>query len=402
MTATPEADAAGQLRGDRPRSGAAHEPASSAARSRRARPSRREPAAGVVVGRGVEGEALAGARGDVAGERVDVADGARLGQDRPSRRGALHPLLQRAVHARDGQAGPEGGGVADGGPWPRAGVDHLVRRRARSERDRPEPSWSCPALGWTPMRSRNSSTAAAPLSCVPTPLRRAPSRRSSISVCRFWLVLLTALRRSPTAAGSRARPGRARWRAAASRGRSALPGDHDPLRGEHLREHGGRVAGRVLEGHRALPGPLRRAACGARRCGSGCEPRSRSRRRSAGRARAATWSRWRRRGSTREAASALDDDRVALPLARRDRQVGAVVVEGEGRDLGAVPPDEVAPRPVLAAAVAREQALVPDERAPRSAARPAACSASASSSKAAVARPSWKRPDRFGSPRPTR
>ena len=52
---------------------------------------------------------------------------------------------------------------------------------------------------------------------------------------------------------------------------------------------------------------------------------------------------------------------VCRLLAGRELQTHRVVVEGEGRDLGAVGPDEVLPAPVVPAAVAREEALVADD-----------------------------------------
>ena len=66
---------------------------------------------------------------------------------------------------------------------------------------------------------------------------------------------------------------------------------------------------------------------------------------------------------SRSTAERRRDDRVPLPLAGSHGEVDAVVVQGQGGDLGPVAPDEVAPRPVVAPPVAGEQALVPEDTA---------------------------------------
>ena len=61
-------------------------------------------AGGVVVEHDREGQAVAAAVGGVAGQRVHLAQAARLGLHAALRGRALHAALERAVHARHGQA----------------------------------------------------------------------------------------------------------------------------------------------------------------------------------------------------------------------------------------------------------------------------------------------------------
>ena len=117
----------------------------------------------------------------------------------------------------------------------------------RSERDRPDASCIAQLSGSTPIRRRNSSTAACPISTEPSPLAWAPSSRRSISVCRFWLTLFTTFTISAIGGLSCA----ASTRMPAGSGCEVVstpPVSEDALRGQRLREHGRGVARGILEG----------------------------------------------------------------------------------------------------------------------------------------------------------
>ena len=175
-----------------------------------------------------------------------------LASTRPCGRRAPHAVLERAVHARDGQAVPEGGRVAVAVHGREQG-HHAVRRDEVGAREPGAVLQRPAARGSTPMRRRNSVDRVVPrLHRSRRPSAAPPSRRSSISVCRFWLGLFTTFSISARGGLSCA----ASTRAPAGSGSDEVataPRHADAPRCQDLREDGGRVARGILERDRERP-----------------------------------------------------------------------------------------------------------------------------------------------------
>ena len=295
-----------------------------------------------------EGQALAGPRAGVSVEGVDVADGAGLGHHPPLRRGPPHAVLERAVHARDGQAVLESGAVAVA-VHGREQADHLVRRDEVGAREPGSvlqgPGLRADADAPQELQDRRMARLHRPRALHPRAQQAEQDLRAQV-LAGLVDALQDLGQRRAVVGGQDPRAGRQRLRG----GRD--PARHvDPLRLQDLGKDGGRVARGVFEGHAQLFGLFAHGERAAQPDDVAPEVALQ------GEVAAAPGGRGGGGGDDAVVGGlggALDHHGIARALAGGHGERRGVVVEGQGRDLGAVPPDEVAPGPVGSATVAAE------------------------------------------------